>query len=501
MAVIHDLRNALQSRTEELAWDKRRLRAIYLGDKQTTLGAFKDRFMGFSGSQGSNAGYDESDRNILVENELKPLIDQRIEALPATFEIESEDDDAGVEIDGESIHELAEAWAKGRATPDGLDLYAVYEQVKRSQEIDGEAVLVLGKTNDVPWVEVRDAVTLDRLSDDPSNPARVTGWRIGWTRIKEGREVPCVETITETTWTLLEGAEVIKDEAHGLGFIPVVVIPRTMELGGAMSMPGPGELVEAYLNFLWANYLRNIANKYTAFRVWCPNDDITAAALAGDGAVGGVSSHSVYPGAILKANLVPRGGDVDLSSIENQRADSLRTLREIGRGESDPQSRTDMRSGKASVIQSQGLMRYAATKALLIRLGLGQLFTIWARLAGHIGPDEESGICVLLHDQDKADPAEARMTGEMWIKAYAAGLVTEERVLKEFQRLALLDEDTDIDAMIAELQEKAEASQAASMERMAAVLEKNKARPGEPAQPSQQQDMPMMDQEADDGES
>ena len=216
----------------DIAYDRRRLRALYRGDRDATIQAFRERFQGMSSSSTTSTGYDESSRNILVENELKPLVDQRIEAVPTSFEPQAE------EGTPEDRVERFEAWATSTITPQGWDLYASTQQIVSDQELDGAAVCTMGRyDDDSVWLEVRDGAEIEAQHGNPQDPAEVTGWDISWSRLENGREVAYTETWTTTETILTSGSSELRRDAHGLGYLPVVVIPRTMEHGGILSQP------------------------------------------------------------------------------------------------------------------------------------------------------------------------------------------------------------------------------------------------------------------------
>jgi len=495
----------------EAARDPAYLRALYDGDPAVTIGAVKRRFIGkaVTGNSGAALGYDESARNILVENELKPLIDERVEAVPTDFSFEALEDGDDPEPDaladpsadpaapapaapapaepppspGEALAAEVEAWARGPVTPDGLDLYTLFLQFVEDQEIDGAVAVVMGRYGEghpragEAWVVARDATGATPEYGDPERPLEITAWQFEWweacavsadaadgtTRRK------LEERIDATTRTLWVNGVEAENETHALGFIPVAVAPRRLVRGSPLGDSGVAELEQAYLNFLWADHMRNAANKYTAFRVWAPGDEAAAMAIQGDEDGGGMSNIQVGPSAVLKLNLEPRGGDVDLTSIENQRRESLETLRRLGRGESDQTERADMRSGKAAVVGRRGLQRYAARKLVFLKLLLQRIATIRARLVEEVGPNEEIPVCVHFADAEDADPTEQRERGKFWLEAFKAGAASARIVYAEWQRLGLVDEDADVAAMAAEVEAQGAEEAAASMERAMAI--------------------------------
>lgn len=451
------------------------LRALYEGDQAVTIAMLKRRFVG-SAAGAASQNYDETARNMLVSNELKPLIDERIEAVPSDFSFEA---DEPVPIPGSAALPLTPAqklafetqeWAEGPVTPDGFDLYALFDSGKADQEIAGNVALVLGKFGSngtrpgEVWVQSRDA-TPDRAIpafDDPANPCEVTSWTFKW--IDSGRKM--VETFTLTERTLTVNGLEAEREALNLGFLPVIVMPRRIIKGSRLGDSGVRELEQAYLNFLWIEYLRNLCNKNTAFRVWCPGDDVTAMALQGDNDGTGATSIKIRPGVVFKYNLDPRGGDISLESVENQRADSLETLRRLGRGEEDADQRGDQRVAKAMVLGRRGLQRYAAGKIVFLKAMLMQVAAMRYWLLNPAKAKQPVPIVVEFPDLQDSDPIEQRERGKLWMEAFKVKLATPLMVFKQWQRLKLLDEDEDIEAMAASIEALGEAEAMASMERM-----------------------------------
>ena len=123
-----------------------------------------------------------------------------------------------------------------------------------------------------------------------------------------------------------------------------------------------------------------------------------------------------------------------------------------------------MRSGKAAAIGSRGLRRLGQLKALLLKIGLEHIATLWARLSGEIGPEEEAGISMVLVEPEAMDPAEKRETAKLWIQAVASGMATKAQALAAWQRLGLIEEDQDLAEMVSELEEASEAAAVRAME-------------------------------------
>lgn len=465
------------------------LRALYDGHRATTVHAIKSRFVGGAvrGSGSAYVGYDESFRNFLVENELRCLVDERIEAVPTDFSFQDNVKAAaksGEKPEGDpgarplTPAEDVTAWAECAVGPDGRDLWALFEQMRADQEIDGRAIGVMGlygaedERAGEAWIVLRDGATATPEYDQ-DRPLVVIAWTFEWTEGSQGGAVPrrFCERVDTKRRTLHVDGKVVEDETHSLGFLPVVVAPRRVAKGVPHGDSGILEMEEAYSNFLWASYQRNVANKYTAFRVWGPADETTAMALQGDNSGAGPSRQNVAPGSVLKLNLKPLGGDVDLSSIENQRRDSLDTLRRIGRGEQDQAERADNRVAKAAVVGRRGLQRYADSKCVFLKLALQQIATIRARLLGRIGPTEQLPVDVIVGDVQDADPTEQRERFKAWVEAYKAGAIDERFLLEQAQRLAMLDEDTDLEAALERILAKHEEEAAASMTRATAALQ------------------------------
>jgi len=454
------------------------LRAVYVGEQNATIGMFKDRFVAgalLSSSTTLTSGLEVSDRNILVENELKPLVDERIEAVPTAFEYKASEETP----EAVKLAEETNEWAAGRVTPDGHDLVSLFQVMTEDQEKDGRTAVSMGtveKDGETKvWAEARDAARIMPLYGEPDNPALVTGWELRWTRKASGSQPAAefVEVVTAQTRTLKSGGKSIEEEEHGLGFIPMVVVPRNIVKGSPIGSSGIGELIQGYLNFLWATYMRNVANKYAAFPVWVPMDEITAMALAGDEDGRGATQIEVTPGAVLIYRLEPKGGSVDFSSLEKQRSDSLECLRRQGRGEQDQAARADMRSGKAKVIGRRGMDRYAGRKLTLLKVGLEMLATIrwWLLNPKMVGT--EAPLIVEMADQLDTDPEEQRERGKMWIEMFKVGLAKVIHVLRQFQRLALIDEDVDVAEMAAEIEAMDEEKATTRMEQMAAIVNRD----------------------------
>lgn len=418
-------------------------RALVRGDREATIGAVKDRYVATDTISQSVGGYDETRRNFPVLNELGAIIGRRIDAMPNTFEIESED---------EAAQEAVRAWASGVVTDKGGDLYSLAYGIARDQERDGNAVLIPYVEDGAFRVLLRDTEAMEVTLDPDTGRPVSYAFQYG-----DGEHVYRQTVDAESITT--NGVAV----PHGLPEIPVIVIPREDDHGSPVGVSGVAELLEAYLHFLWSSYLLNTANKYESHGVYCPDPSGDTGAFLPDASGSGRKQFRISPGMLYPISIKKVGGNINLDSLLEQVREAKATLYRIGRVRQDRQG-ADMRSGKAQLIDTAEMRDYAERKLGLVRAGLNRVVRMWATWAG-LAP---SVFLVTFPSLQDDDMAEQTKRAELALKAVEVfGVAVAAKI---WQGAGLIDEDMDLSTMIAEIEARQEGQAAQAMERAAAML-------------------------------
>lgn len=468
--------------------DVARLRLVRQGDLDTIWSAWQARFLASGARLNDTQGtLTVSRRDVEIVNELGPIVDARIQAVPllSSFEPDATDDKKAEDADpedgdskggssrseAESFAEDLNAWASS-SDGDSLDLFSAWREVIDDQEGDGVAAVVMGLRDGEPWFEVRDTVGLT-VQAQKLNPRKPESISFHWCEVEpnakgDPQEIKHEERFTAMDRVRLADGKIIEEEPHGLGVIPVVLIPRRRTKGVLIPAPGTAELEEAQLNYLWSRYLLNAANKYEAHGLYCTDPaDERADMLPTGGANAGMSKFKTSPGALVPIGIQKVGGSINTQTLQAQCQMNLDSLRRIGKvREQGAGGTADMRSGKAMLVGSEEMRGYIAEKLVFLRAGARRIATLWGILTGRLQPGDTAPVVPVMETEDDQDPAEATKRGEFWLKVRTAGECTSERFYIETQRNGLLDEDADPAAIAAEV----EAEQAEDADRLAAQM-------------------------------
>ena len=438
-------------------------RLIAEGDREETLAKFRERWQSVEVSTSNQA----SRRAIPVQNELTPIVEKRVEAMPQTFEVMPDE--------GGATEEEAAALDKwlGGCLEGGRSLYGAMGEIAEDQEIIGNAALVAGRKEDgTVWVRIRDTCGLE-IESEPLSPREIRAvvfrWQVGLgvdggaTRNRE-----YVERFGPEGRTLsIDGVMTEQDE--GLGFIPVVIIPRRVRKNSPLGDSAMPMLEEAYMSLLWALYLINRANRF-AGKVWCPDAAADDGWALPDQDGNKVTTLPIVPGAFHPIPLRQVGSqDIPAGALEQYR-EALDTLYRVGKVRRPLGDSADMRSGKAMLIDTLELRRYTENKAKLAKQGLESLCDIWGWLSGRRSYPDPMGVTVQLPDLVQDDPGEQRERAGLWLDARRAGECTRPQFFRAWQRLGMVDDDDDPDALAAEVEEDAEAEQLTQAERVADAM-------------------------------
>ncbi len=430
-------------------------RSLYRGDAGATYQALLDKFL--AAEIAITQGYQEARRNFPLRNELRNIIDARVQAMPKAWEYK-----AGPEAEDDLAEEL-NGWAAGPYADRGRSLYAMTSPICHDQELDGNAVPVMAMgTDGIPRVALRDseqmALEVDLLTQEPKAIEFAWGVTLPGTGANPGRAIQYVHKITaDGVETMTADGKTVEGFVPGqFQFLPAVIIPRNHEHGSPIGKSGVAELAESYLDFLWAAYLMNVANKYEAFGVYTPKAGVDVSPFY-DSTGKIINSFQISPGCFYPLPLDKVGGGINIDSIREQYDRAEATLYRLGKVKRNPEQSADMRSGKAMVVDSQAMREYVADKLTSLRIGLERIADMYCWAMGRTQVGERCGLVVEFDLAEAQDPEQNFKRADLWLKARMASKVTQEQMLRAWQRLDLIDEDADIEKM-AEESEGAEAS-------------------------------------------
>lgn len=454
------------------------IRSVIRGDFNATYGLFRERF--FSGLNITSADYEESRRNVLVENELGVIMARRTKAMPKSWEFKADAEQGG----SEDLADELNAWASGPICDRGLSLFAMTGAIDEDQEHDGNAALVMSGQPGALRLALRDTeqlgLEIDPLTQDFTGAAFDWSYSLPGQGGQKGEEYQYRHWITEKGSELLINGKAQAEKAEaGYGFLPLALIPRSVDRGSPIGKSGACELMEAYLCLLWCAYLMNTANKYEAHGVYCPPAGVDPSVFF-DASGKTMTSFRISPGCFYPYPLQKVGGGINLASVSDQYAKAEATLYRLGMVKKDRGESYDMRSGKAMVIDTQELRDYIGTKLALRRAGLERVANMYAWATGKAPIGQPSGIVVECEALDTEDPQQSNARAELWLKARIANKCTTAQMLRQWQRLGLIDEDASADDMAREIDDMDASQMAQLMERQMAKREEPKAEDEEP---------------------
>lgn len=449
--VSHDLRTRVE-----------RCRRIYGGDFEETFATFKQRFQ----SSDVSAGQGVSRRDFLLINELKPAINRMVEAMPATFTFGVDTKRGGVEAVAEQLNK----WAGTRIAGPGRSLFSAFRMICKRQVIDGYVPIVVTLDGDTPQVRIRDAaqavVETDPLTGELE---RVT---FEWLEpVKQGAGPKDIEAATlrqvidRQASTISRGQEKGIPTPHGLGFVPVVLIPLRDEGNSLLAPSYIEDAEEAYLAFLKSWYLLSIANNYEAHGLYC---DDPAAEDSGDtlddDVETGPKTIATFPGGYVPKAIKKVGGNINPTSILAAIDRTLQALHHQCKVRLESQVSTDNRSGKAKLIDTAEMRADVSIRSTILKDRLEQLGEIVWQMMGNKLPEGGLGLTVELPCVDEVDQQEQRERGKLLLEARLAGELTREQFFEGWYALGLFDEDLDPKILAQAAEAEAESQKEAEAE-------------------------------------
>ena len=467
-------------------------RALAEGDPDATISAWRSRFQSSELSDGKEV----SKRNLPIQNDLTPIVDKRIEAMPSTFQF-TPDENLGSDS---GLADKLNAWAAGMVMEDGRDLFTALEEIYTDQEVDGAAAIVLS-TNDlgVPQLAIRDVSHLE-VETDPLRPRLVISAVFEWEQDVDGKAVKYVQEITKTEQILRIDGEPDVVTAWPHGFLPVVIIPRNLQKASPLGTSSLPALKEAYLSVLNALAWLNLANKFSG-KMFCPDPAGDDGWAVPDQAGGGITEMRVIPGAFHPIPMKQFGSDSQPTGILEQYREALGALYRLGKVRKPGDEGADMRSGKAMIVDTVELLMYIATKVAMLRIGLSQLANMVAWLmegSGRAYP-EPAGVFAEFPDSNDADPQEQRERAKLWSDEEKNGGATTRQKFAGWQANGMLDENANPDDMADEVEEQREAKEASAMAGAVKQLQAMQSQPSPPPVPGEQAGPPVIDEVPDDG--
>lgn len=429
-------------------------RALHEGSEEVTLAEFRRRWQ----SPEVTRALQLSRRIVPIQNELTPILDKRVEAMPGSFTYGVDAQVGGVESEITALNE----WVDGTAFGTGRSVQSAMWEMAEDQEFAGTIAITMGLLNGEAWARLRDPAGMSVVCD-PMDPRELTSVTFRWSVQSGDEEVQYREVITKQGRAVYkgDGGEPIEQEVWALKFVPVVLIPRRQLKGSPLGDSAVPQLLESYLSMLWALYLINVANRY-AGKVWCPEGQYDDGwALPDEDDSQATVTNPIVPGMFHPKPIKQVGStDIPAGALEQFR-EALAALYRVGKVRRADEG-ADMRSGKAMLIDTMELRNYTQKKVDLLRFGLGRMADMRAWLTGAKAYPEPCGASVEIPDLVGADPEEQRSRASLHLQGYEKGLYKKrEAVFRAWQSYDLIDQDVDVKKLAEEQDQAAEDAMAA----------------------------------------
>lgn len=312
-------------------------------------------------------------RDFYYQNEIKTIQNTRINFVPTVFDVEvqSKNGDANEGLTKEVLDWLGGPWfGQGRSFWEALPGYY------KMQENAGTLFLKLLIKD--KQIQVQKPYSEDvTITVDSADVSKIVSYEFKWyetVTFLDGteQEVEIKEVVDGESYKRYQAGELMEETRHGLDFIPVVIIVRDEIEGSPYGSSGIEELIESQNNVNVALTKRAWATKYNSFQVWCPEQ-------GADVAPG--TSLKVTPGALSPIAIKAVGGNIDLSSIENELDDSLTHLYRTGCvPRPDDKEVITAESGVALNTKLEPLKRYTEGKVVYLKDGFEKLISYFLQM-------------------------------------------------------------------------------------------------------------------------
>lgn len=312
-------------------------------------------------------------RDFYYQNEIKTIQDTRVNFVPTSFDLEVQSK-AG-EVREELTNEVLE-WLDGPWFGKGQSLWEALPGYYKTQENAGTLFLKLLVKD--KQIQVQKPYSEDvTITVDSADVSKVISYEFKWyetVTFEDGseQEVEIREVVDLESYKRYQAGALMSETAHGLDFIPVVIIVREEVEGSPYGSSGIEGLIESQNNVNVALTKRAWATKYNSFQVWCPEqgEDVTPG-----------TSLKVTPGALSPIAIKAVGGNIDLVSIENELDDCLTHLYRTGCvSRPDDKEVITADSGVALNTKLEPMKRYTEGKLVYLKDGFEKLITYYLRM-------------------------------------------------------------------------------------------------------------------------
>jgi hypothetical protein len=302
------------------------------------------------------------------QNDIRVIQDTRVNFMPTAFDVVVTR--KGEESPHDGMKKTVLAWLNSRNFGGGRTFWEALCGYYLTQENYGTLFLKLFVRGGEVNVQKMYSSDVEVVVDE-KNYLSVKKYIFSWeeTVTLEGGDMrvsQMKEVIDDAAYLSFRDGELLTEQAHSFGFIPVVKIIREEEEGSPYGRSGVTDLIEPQQNVNMALTKRVWATKYNSFRVWAPKEA---------GFVEPGTKIVISPGALSPIPIEAVGGDVDLSAVEHELNDALDHLYRLG---SVPRKLREeiasaTTSAKALNTLLEGLKRYTEKKLVYLRRGIEEL--------------------------------------------------------------------------------------------------------------------------------
>lgn len=293
---------------------------FYDGDLEVVYADFKSRRVSSTAIDNDNVIAKE---DFTFRNHIRLLVDKLVNYLPTSFEFEAFLKDSD-EVN-EKITADIKQWLEGPYFGGGKTFWEMLPGIYKTPYVYGTAYLM---------AFVQDGIvnTQKMYSEDviivvnPENIFDIQKIIFEWEKVIEdgdgGEETVTMKMIiTSKDIQTFQDDNLLKKTNHKWGRIPVVILKHEEVDGSEYGESLIKKLIEPQQDINYASTMRQRANKMNSFRVYCPRDAEDGRNISGE--------VKVSPGRLFKIPIDVVGGDINLSSIENEIEDYVEEIHNL----------------------------------------------------------------------------------------------------------------------------------------------------------------------------
>lgn len=397
-------------------------------------------------------------------NKIATIVRKRAETIPSEFQFVVEESPA--------TQAWLEGWANSPSFGRGENLWASLPGWNLWLERHGNLILTLSRIGGqvyVTWRSPRGA----NVFVDPEDTTRAVAWSFQWTEtgetpVPEGfgtrRVTKSVrEWIDTRVWQRYENGELVWENVHNLGWLPVVHVAVNGREGSPWGQSVIEELIEPQLMLaaVWST-IREV-NVWAGWPAFAGSVDPTLADLSPGG-------YSVDPESTLRAITWP----TNIASLESEQEQYLQDLYEKGRVTyKGPEALTaagSIPSGKAILMLTQDGIQYVQGVVGVLEEKMAELLHKGAALAGKLAYNPDQRPVTVSYPPIKTDDQETvTARAQLLLMAHEKRVLTRKRTIQALLELGVLPFEESPDDLVREVEQE----DAAGFAEMAAMMGTN----------------------------